>query len=94
MDVVVENVTQIWGGERTQVTALDSFSHRFRSRRFRACSAPALRQEHADSNRRRLSRPPRYGAQDPERVTASVRSGGFCDGLAEPQPVSVAQRHR
>jgi NitT/TauT family transport system ATP-binding protein len=41
MDVVVENVTQIWGGERTQVTALDRFSHRFPSRRFSCLLGPS-----------------------------------------------------
>src|ERR1700704_5218945 len=41
MDVVVENVTQIWGDERTQVTALDRFSHRFPSRRFSCLLGPS-----------------------------------------------------
>ena len=41
MDVAVEDVTQIWGGERTQVTALDRFSHRFRSRRFSCLLGPS-----------------------------------------------------
>jgi NitT/TauT family transport system ATP-binding protein len=41
MDVVVENVTQIWGGERTQVMALDRFSHRFPSRRFSCLLGPS-----------------------------------------------------
>jgi NitT/TauT family transport system ATP-binding protein len=41
MDVVVENVTQIWGGERTQVMALERFSHRFRSRRFSCLLGPS-----------------------------------------------------
>ena len=41
MDVVVEDVTQIWGGERTQVTALDRFSHRFPSRRFSCLLGPS-----------------------------------------------------
>jgi NitT/TauT family transport system ATP-binding protein len=40
MDVVVENVTQVWGGENG-VTALDSFSHRFRSRRFSCILGPS-----------------------------------------------------
>jgi NitT/TauT family transport system ATP-binding protein len=41
MDVVVENVTQIWGGARTQVVALDRFSHRFRSGRFSCLLGPS-----------------------------------------------------
>jgi len=41
MDVVVESVTQIWGGERTQVMALDRFSHRFPSRRFSCLLGPS-----------------------------------------------------
>lgn len=41
MDVVVENVTQIWGGKRTQVVALEGFSHRFRSRRFSCLLGPS-----------------------------------------------------
>jgi NitT/TauT family transport system ATP-binding protein len=41
MDVLVENVTQIWGGERTQVRALDRFSHRFSSRRFSCLLGPS-----------------------------------------------------
>jgi len=40
MDVVVDNVTQVWGGENG-VTALDSFSHRFRSRRFSCILGPS-----------------------------------------------------
>jgi putative ABC transport system ATP-binding protein len=41
MDVVVEDVTQIWGEEPTQVVALDHFSHRFRSRRFSCLLGPS-----------------------------------------------------
>ncbi len=41
MDVVVEDVTQIWGEKRTQVVALDRFSHRFRSRRFSCLLGPS-----------------------------------------------------
>jgi len=41
MDVVVEGVTKIWGGERTQVVALDRFSHRFRSDRFSCLLGPS-----------------------------------------------------
>jgi NitT/TauT family transport system ATP-binding protein len=41
MDVWVENVTQVWGGERTQVTALDRFTHHFRSRRFSCLLGPS-----------------------------------------------------
>ena len=41
MDVVVEDVTQIWGEETTQVKALDRFSHRFRSRRFSCLLGPS-----------------------------------------------------
>jgi len=41
MDVVVEGVTQIWGGEQTQVVALDRFSHRFRSGRFSCLLGPS-----------------------------------------------------
>jgi NitT/TauT family transport system ATP-binding protein len=40
MDVVVENVTQVWGGENG-VVALDNFSHRFRSRRFSCILGPS-----------------------------------------------------
>jgi NitT/TauT family transport system ATP-binding protein len=41
MDVLVEGVTQIWGGKRTQVVALDRFSHRFRSGRFSCVLGPS-----------------------------------------------------
>jgi NitT/TauT family transport system ATP-binding protein len=41
MDVVVEGVTQVWGGQRTQVVALDRFSHRFGSRRFSCLLGPS-----------------------------------------------------
>jgi NitT/TauT family transport system ATP-binding protein len=41
MDVVVEDVTQVWGEEPTQVVALDHFSHRFRSRRFSCLLGPS-----------------------------------------------------
>ncbi len=41
MDVVVENVTQIWGDESTQVVALKDFSHRFRSGRFSCLLGPS-----------------------------------------------------
>ena len=41
MDVVVENVTQIWGEEPTQVVALKDFSHRFRSGRFSCLLGPS-----------------------------------------------------
>lgn len=41
MDVVVEDVTQVWGTDRTQVIALDKFSHRFRSRRFSCLLGPS-----------------------------------------------------
>jgi NitT/TauT family transport system ATP-binding protein len=40
MDVVAEDVTQIWGGENG-VVALDRFSHRFRSRRFSCILGPS-----------------------------------------------------
>jgi NitT/TauT family transport system ATP-binding protein len=41
MDVVVDNVTQIWGGAHTEVVALDRFSHRFRSGRFACLLGPS-----------------------------------------------------
>jgi NitT/TauT family transport system ATP-binding protein len=42
MDVLVETVTQIWGGKRTtQVVALDRFSHRFHSGRFSCLLGPS-----------------------------------------------------
>jgi NitT/TauT family transport system ATP-binding protein len=42
MDVVVENVTQIWGGgSRAEVVALDRFSHRFGSHRFSCLLGPS-----------------------------------------------------
>jgi NitT/TauT family transport system ATP-binding protein len=42
MDVVVEDVTQVWGGgSRAEVVALDRFSHRFRSRRFSCLLGPS-----------------------------------------------------
>jgi NitT/TauT family transport system ATP-binding protein len=42
MDVVVDNVTQIWGGGgRAEVIALDRFSHRFGSRRFSCLLGPS-----------------------------------------------------
>ena len=34
-------MTQIWGGDRTGVVALDRFSHRFRSRRFSCILGPS-----------------------------------------------------
>jgi NitT/TauT family transport system ATP-binding protein len=40
MDVVAENVRQVWGGENG-VLALDCFSHRFRSRRFSCILGPS-----------------------------------------------------
>lgn len=40
MDVVVEDVTQVWGGENG-VIALDRFTHRFRSRRFSCILGPS-----------------------------------------------------
>jgi NitT/TauT family transport system ATP-binding protein len=43
MDVVVDNVTRIWGGGggRAEVVALDRFSHRFGSRRFCCLLGPS-----------------------------------------------------
>jgi NitT/TauT family transport system ATP-binding protein len=41
MDVIVKDVTKIWGDESTQVKALDRFSHRFRSRRFSCLLGPS-----------------------------------------------------
>jgi NitT/TauT family transport system ATP-binding protein len=42
MDVLVENVTQVWGGgSRAEVVALDHFSHRFRSGRFTCLLGPS-----------------------------------------------------
>jgi NitT/TauT family transport system ATP-binding protein len=41
MDVIVEDVTQIWGHQATRVTALDGFSHRFRSGRFSCLLGPS-----------------------------------------------------
>src|SRR6478609_4040613 len=42
MDVVVEDVTQVWGGgSRAEVVALDRFSHRFRSGRFSCLLGPS-----------------------------------------------------
>jgi NitT/TauT family transport system ATP-binding protein len=42
MDVVAENVTQVWGGgSRAEVVALDRFSHRFRSGRFSCLLGPS-----------------------------------------------------
>ena len=42
MDVVVDNVTQVWGGgSRAEVVALDRFSHRFGSRRFSCLLGPS-----------------------------------------------------
>jgi hypothetical protein len=40
MDVVVDDVMQIWGEESTQVMALDHFSHHFRSGRFSCLLKP------------------------------------------------------
>jgi NitT/TauT family transport system ATP-binding protein len=40
MDVVVEDVSRLWGGENG-VVALDGFSHRFRSRRFSCILGPS-----------------------------------------------------
>ena len=42
MDVLVEGVTQVWGGgSRSEVVALDRFSHRFRSGRFSCLLGPS-----------------------------------------------------
>ena len=42
MDVLVEDVTQVWGGgSRAEVVALDHFSHRFRSGRFSCLLGPS-----------------------------------------------------
>src|ERR1700748_2866879 len=42
MDVVVDNVTQIWGGgSRAEVVALDRFTHRFGSGRFSCLLGPS-----------------------------------------------------
>src|SRR6516165_5389552 len=41
MDVVVDNVTQIWGEAPTAVVALDRFSHHFRSGRFSCLLGPS-----------------------------------------------------
>jgi len=42
MDVLVENVTQVWGGgSRAEVVALDHLSHRFRSGRFACLLGPS-----------------------------------------------------
>src|SRR5574342_231894 len=41
MDVVVDDVTQIWGEDSTQVMALDHFSHHFRSGRFSCLLGPS-----------------------------------------------------
>jgi NitT/TauT family transport system ATP-binding protein len=41
MDVVVDDVTQIWGEESTQVMALEHFSHHFRSGRFSCLLGPS-----------------------------------------------------
>ena len=41
MDVVVDDVTQIWGQESTQVMALDHFSHHFGSGRFSCLLGPS-----------------------------------------------------
>jgi NitT/TauT family transport system ATP-binding protein len=76
MDVMVEGVTQIWGGTRTQVTALDRFSHRFRSRRFSCllgpsgCGKSTLIQiigglEHATSGTVRILDPDKADSQRP-----------------------------
>ncbi len=98
MDVLVEGVTQIWGGKRTQVVALDRFSHRFRSGRFSCvlgpsgCGKSTLIQivgglEQATSGTRAHPGPSKG------RPPARARRG-FGDGLAESQPVPLAQRHR
>jgi NitT/TauT family transport system ATP-binding protein len=41
MDVIVDEVTQIWGREPTAVLALDRFSHHFRSGRFSCLLGPS-----------------------------------------------------
>jgi NitT/TauT family transport system ATP-binding protein len=41
MDVVVDDVTQVWGKESTQVMALNRFSHHFRSGRFSCLLGPS-----------------------------------------------------
>ncbi len=41
MDIVVENLTQVWGEEGDAITALDSVSHRFRSGRLTCLLGPS-----------------------------------------------------
>jgi NitT/TauT family transport system ATP-binding protein len=41
MDVVVEDVTQVWGEAPTQVVALERFTHHFRSGRFSCLLGPS-----------------------------------------------------
>ena len=42
MDVIVENVSKVWGGEgRDRVVALEKITHRFRSRRFSCILGPS-----------------------------------------------------
>jgi NitT/TauT family transport system ATP-binding protein len=42
MDVVVDNVSQVWPGRRrASVIALESFSHHYRSRRFTCLLGPS-----------------------------------------------------
>ena len=84
MDVVVDDVTQIWGAVAPSVVALDHFSHRFP---LRALLLPArterVRQEHADPDRRRpragdqrhaCASKTRSGTDDPASARCRIRS--------------------
>ena len=93
MDVVVEEVSQVWGGRgRTKVVALDRFSHRFRSGRFSCLLGPSGCGKSTLVADRRRARVRDTG------TVRIVRSGApaadaparrrFRHGVAEPQPVS------
>jgi len=41
MDVIVEEITQVWAGSRADIVALDRFTHRFASRRFSCLLGPS-----------------------------------------------------
>ena len=95
MDVIVEELTKIWPDSKGDgIKALDALSHRFRSGRLSCilgpsgCGKSTLIQivgglERATSGTVRVENSNPAGARL-----------GFCHGLAEPQPLSLAQRHR
>ena len=99
MDVIVDNVTKIWGrGSRRRGCARPGFASVSLPPLLLHPRTERLRQEHAAPDRRRIGAGHvRHRADPAIRHRAQMSSPArrrFGDGLAEPQPVSLAQRHR